>query len=248
MIRLLALLVALGLASASPASAALAFVQKVSCAASASDTCTTASITTTTGNLIVVGAGYQEDAFVSITDNKSNTYIEAIAEVACCSATNKGQQRYKANASGGASHTFTLTGASGSFYGEISVAEISGAATASPLDKTMTGTETSTDHSSGSTATTSQANEILIGFGTSRDGATLTTDTGAGWTEIDRYEATANIPLITGYRIVSATGTYAYTYTSSPSLEAVQGISTWKEAAAGGGAAPQQRMLRGMGR
>lgn len=138
-----------------------------------------------------------------------------------------------ANGAGGASHTFTLTGASGSFFGTLSVTEVSGAATSSPLDKTATDTDPdgSTSHATAATGTTAQANEILIGFGSSAAPTAYTTDTGAGWTELSNISTDADTEgLITGYRIVSAVGTFTYTYTTDTAEENVLGISTWKEA------------------
>ena len=227
-----ALLLVLG--AAWPAHAALAVVQTVTCQAEASATCVTSGVTTTTGNLFVASTGYCCDAFTSITDSKSNSYTDAITELAEGSFT-RGRQQYVANGAGGASHTFTLTGGSASFFGTLSVTEVSGAATTLPLDQTATDTDApghGTSHATAATGTTAQANEILIGFGTSATNpADYTTDAGAGWTELTNVSTDIDTEgLVTGYRVVAATGTFTYTYTSSTDVSYVHGISTWKEA------------------
>lgn len=222
------------LIAAWPAHAALAVVQTVSCQQTGAGTsCTTSGVTTTTGNLFVASSGYCCAAFVSVTDNKSNTYANAVPEVSQDSGL--GRQDYKENGAGGASHTFTFTGDSGGLFLTFSVTEISGAATSSALDqvKSATTSVSGTSHTTGNTSTTTQANEILVGFGSSIFATTFTTDTGAGWTEQTNQQTDASHEgLVTGTRIVAATGTYAYTYTTGSSVTAVQGIATYKEASA----------------
>lgn len=189
----------------------------------------------------MASSGYCCAAFVSITDNKSNVYANAVPEVSQDSGL--GRQDYKENGAGGASHTFTFTGDSGGLFLTLSVTEISGAATSSALDqvKSATTSVAGTSHTTGSTPTTTQANEILVGFGSSIFSTTYTTDTGAGWTEQTNQQTDASHEgLLTGTRIVSATGTYAYTFTSGSSVTMVQGVATYKEATA---ASTRQRCI-----
>lgn len=216
-----------------PVHAAIAVVQIESCSAHGATTCTTGNLTTTTGNLFVVSTSYCCAAFTSITDSKSNSYAtNAIAD------TNDGdggtiRQDYKESGTGGATHNWTLTGASGAFFGTISVMEVSGAAS-SPLDLVASQSDAGTAVTSGSTATTSQADELLIGVGGTINLATFTNDGGAGWTERHNIATDVNTEgIITGSQVVSATGTYAYTFTSSSADDHSAGISTWKAGAAG---------------
>ena len=214
-----------------PAYAAIAVVQTTSCVATATTTCNAGPITTTTGNLFIASTSYCCDTFTSVTDSNGNVYVNAIADTADGTGGTV-RQDFKAVGVGGAGHTFTLTGASGSFYGTLSVTEVSGAAS-SPLDKTATGADAGNSHTTASTATTAQANELLLGCGGCFFATAYTTDTGAGWTEQTNLDTDANTEgLITGTRIVSATGTFAYTYTSSVSRACAQAISTWREASA----------------
>lgn len=216
-----------------PAHAAIAVVQTASCEAQGATTCNAGPITTTNGNLFVANISYCCAAFTSIADNKSNVYGSSIATISDSSGGSI-RQDYIAAGSGGSGHTFTVTGASAAFFATLSVIEVSGAA-ASPLDQTASAADVAdtTSHSSGSTASTSQANELLIGLGGGIDITTYTNDGGAGWTE--RTNVSTDIDsegIITGTKIVSAIGTYAYTFTTGSSVDDVMGISTWKESAA----------------
>lgn len=214
-----------------PAHAAIAVAQVEQCSATAATTCTTGNLTTTNGNLFVVSTSYCCDTFTSITDSKSNAYTNSIADVTDNSG-GKVRQDYKAGGTGGATHNWTLTGGSSSFFGTISVMEVSGAA-ASPLDQIASFADIGggTSHSTGNTPTTSQADELLIGFGGTISTTTYTTD--AGWTErLNVATDGSHEGIITGSQVVSATGAYAYTFTTGSSVFTAQGISTWKAAAA----------------
>lgn len=216
-----------------PARAAIAIAQPaMSCEAQAAASCTTTGVTTTSGSLFVASTSYCCDTFVSVTDSKLNSYSNAVPDQADGSGGSV-RQDYKAAGTGGASHTFTVTGGSASFFASFSVFEVSGAASVSPLDQIAADTDTTdTNHSTPSTGTTSQANELLIGAGGTISTTTYTTDVGAGWTEGFNVTTDGDSEgIVTGYKVVSAIGTYAYTYTTGTSRVTSQVISTWKEAA-----------------
>ena len=86
----------------------ITLVQSVSTGAGSVSSVTTAAITTTSGNLVVVDVGYDGGTFTSITDNKSNTWTARVAEQSFSNGA-KGQRRDNSSITGGASHTFTLT-------------------------------------------------------------------------------------------------------------------------------------------
>jgi hypothetical protein len=233
-VRRLIVALTLVLLASSPAQAAIAHVQTVSCSAHGATSCTTGAVTTTNGSLFIVSTSFccVSGDFTSITDSKSNTYVNAVPAFNQDSAW--ARQDYIASGTGGASHTFTVNGTV-NLFATISVHEVSGAA-ASPLDKIASNSiVVDTSHTSTATTTTSQANELLVGAGGSTDTTTYTTDTGAGWTERTNVATDANTEGgVFGTRIVAATGTYAYTYTTGSSARSVSLISTWKEAAAAG--------------
>jgi hypothetical protein len=231
---LLVLLVALP----APVSAAISYGQAVSCQNLGSTSCTTSSITTT-GNLLVAQTSCWCDlttagTVVGTTDSKSNTYTGVTTAYSVGPGV---QVEYKASPTVGSSHTFTSTVlVGGTQYAALSVIEVLGAA-AAPLDQTATGADgvgCCTAHATANTATTAQANEILLGIGGTTDADPVTyTQTGTGWTEASNISPFMG--LITGYRVVSATGAYAYTFSTSGDMRSAQIITTWKDATAAAG-------------
>lgn len=117
---------------------------------------------------------------------------------------------YLANCSAG-STSFAFTRGSGGFPFSALVAEYSGLATTSPLDKTATGDGTSGAGSAGS-ITTTQADELLI-FAVNFD-ATATVTAGSSMTLEDSLQ---NSGSTTAWeqRILTATGTYSPTMSQS---------------------------------
>ena len=235
--RLGLLVAAIGLLLAGRAEAALSVGAVLSCSNSGSTTCTTPSATTS-GSLLIAQTGYwlAGGAFTSITDSKSNTWTNVLTTTG---ANEVLRADAATTAASGASHTFTLTTASG-FYGTLSVLEVRGA-TAAPGDQTATGLDSvgATTHTTAATPTTSQANEILVGMGVSTTITTFT-QTGSGWTEATNVPSTvSDTGGVAGYRIVAATGAYVYTYTTSAASTTVQQTTTWKEAAVAAGVRQQ---------
>ena len=221
------------LIAAWPAHAAIAVVQTAFCEAQGAATCNAGPITTTNGNLFVASTSYCCDTFTSITDSKLNVYGNSIPDTSDGTGGTI-RQDFKAAGTGGASHTFTVTGGSAAFFATLSVQEVSGAAS-SPLDQVAVGSDASgTSHTTASTAATAQANELLIGIGGGISTTTFINDSGAGWTEQTNVTTDADSEGgIISTRIVSAIGTYAFTFSTGTSRATASGISTWKEAAAG---------------
>lgn len=141
---------------------------------------------------------------------------------------------YKENCTGGA-ETISFTGGFDNFE-HMAIAEYSGIATSGSLDKTASAIDVAdeTAYSSGTTATTTQANELLIGA--CGNDSTKTSVPDAGWTE--RYEGTANSRVLAfNDQIVSATGAYKMSGDWSGNSNWVVCIATFKgaaEAPAGG--------------
>lgn len=149
---------------------------------------------------------------------------------------------YSANiANAGATHMVKLSCTSNN-YPSLVCSEVTGAATASVVDQENGATQaTGTSHTSGD-ITTANADDILFGVGNAASGVTQTEDAA--------FTATANITtsgsaesITAGYRIVSATGTYNRTWTSSGNTVAVNRIAAFKAAAAVATAARRLTLL-----
>jgi hypothetical protein len=242
-------LLAILLLSPGWAEAAIAKVQSTSASGNNVTSVTTTAIATTTGNLLILDLSYWHatagDQFSSVTDSGSHAWTlgwgpQADAE------TPPGRIRQYLNAAitGSASHTFTLTLTSAGFP-TIAAKEVSGHA-AAPLDQTAASTTTpaNTSHTSAATPTTTQANELLAGLGASAAIAAYTI--GGSFTQDENIATTATAEgLISGHRIVAATGAYTFAYTTDTSVTSAEGLGTYKEAAAAAGV--PLRTLLGVG-
>jgi hypothetical protein len=229
----LLLTLALYLLSAVPSWAQLAVVQN---SGNSGDNMTsvTASpaLTTTSGNLLVCDLAMY-GTFSSFADSRTLTWTDSITLTSHSSDTGeKLGQKYVANASGGANHTFTLH-LTAPGYPTVSCTEVSGAATSSVLDQTSINVSTvaTTSQTSNSTSTTTQADEILMGVGTSFPSAYTAT---GSFTENRNISGSPTAQgIISASRIVSATGAYAFTYTtSSGDPWPISAVATFKAAAA----------------
>lgn len=215
----------------------LAHVQSIAKARVAGGTsCTTGGVTTTSGNgVAVIPTVFTGSAFSSVADSKSNAWSTAVGPVSYNSA-GVGSTRimYNTNITGGASHTFTLN-LSSSEYAVLSVIEFSGQEVGGTHDQTGS-QNTSTDgvNESGTTGTTTQANEILIAAMSSSTAAvtTISAPSDSFTAAIEEEDAVNYVLAATAWRIVGATGTYSTTWTLGASRNACGCIATFKEAAA----------------
>lgn len=185
---------------------AIAFVQSV-IASSGAASATTAGITTTSGNFVVGVLGANSGvAGNSITDNYSNTWTIAESRF---SGNNFCKIIYAKNITGGAGHTFT--GVSDASV-VIAIHEYSGIDTVSPLDKTASATS---GLDSGATATTAQADELIVGGVT--NGTTAVT-VGTGYSNFLTAAPGGQVDGAIESKIVAATGTYNATFGGTPDI------------------------------
>jgi hypothetical protein len=195
---------------------------------------------TTSGNLLVVCvscyyAGANAGNAWTASDNKGNTWTSAVLSDITAG---KMQVFYAENIAGGSSHQVTLTVAGPSTtYLIMTVLEYSGVATSAALDKAnaaFTATNT-TAYTSPTTATTAQADEVLIGCHHAYQSAATPTP-GASWSTVATQAGSTFHAHTVQDRIVSATGAYASSGTwSATGVNHTDAIVTFK-AAAGGGA------------
>jgi hypothetical protein len=237
-LALLALAVLVGAPATAPA--AISVVQTATSACGNTVTCTTPNINTSSGNAVIILLSYY-NGFSSVSDNNALSWTQADTEQDDSAATVKMRIYFNCNITGKTGHNFSMTVAASSFP-QITAVEVSGLVQDSGtcLDKTAKDSSaTGTSHATPATATTAQANELLVGIA----GAlvnTFTTDTGAGWTQRANYSGVNNSQVghLAGTKIVSATDTYTYSYTTGSNCACGNIIATFKEAAAGGGFCP----------
>ncbi len=208
-------------------------------------TCTSNAVTTTggSGSVFLVFCMWDDASganFGTISDSKTNTYTIVGSEVTGNSIHSR---VYKCEGgTGGSSHTFTYTnsGGTGSKYLGIAVVELTGCATSSAVDKNAQIQDTSSPFSSGATATTTAANEMLVGFGGGDSGSNPSThavnsasNPTSGWTIQTSAEATAgdtDAVFVTATQRVTSTGDYSFAFTESGATNGNAHIVTVKEA------------------
>lgn len=168
------------------------------------------------GNAIVVTCwAFSSNAFATgnVTDNQGNTYT-FIEERANVSGDARAATYYALNI-GAPSGTFTVTlnmsGASDAMV--VGSAEFSGVAVTGALDQHTTGQGTSAAPSTGTTASTSQADEVAVG--TVEIGTNGPYVTPSGWSQIIEEDDNSGIQGGESvYQILSAVGTPAATWST----------------------------------
>lgn len=159
------------------------------------------------GNALFAIVGNDQSVTPTIADSRPNTW-QALA----VTINNAGVQTtifYAMSCAAGA-NTVTASFGATSCAASIAIMEWSGVFTTSALDKTATGTGFGTAATTGSTGTTSQADELLV-LGTCRE-ATVTPFTFAAAGSFTEAEDTGGLcprPVQLAYQVVAATGAYA---------------------------------------
>lgn len=247
-----------------PARATLSVVQCVnnentagidSCVATAtSGTCNNALAATTTGNLLVVATreGRDNTSTVVISDSASGSWTQfPVSGYQSSSSSSRFTMFYKANSVSVTSVDATWTNGASTRI-SITMCEIAGAATSSPLDSDVGSTNTGsvTSITSGS-LTTTNANDILIFAGASSANQTSWTN-GSNYTIQGCAPGACNISTATGsanrigiqFRIVSATQsgvTTSISDTGAGNMASVFGA--FKAAGAGAAATPGKSVI-----
>lgn len=169
-------------------------------------------------NTIVVAVGWSGPSITaSVTDSAGNTYSSAVGPTSMPTSGFAQQVFYAADVTGG-NITVTVTYSASTVDSRVAIHEL-GNVNKDPLDATSFSTGISGPPTSGP-ATTSFANELLFGWSLSQIGTKA--DTGAGFTELESVGNEA-----TEYKIVSSTGSYAATFTSTGGDWAAQ-LATFK--------------------
>lgn len=177
------------------------------------------------GNFIFVGINTGSGGTADAASDGVNTYN---LDAPFVSTADNGAKPYSAlNVAAGAT-TVTVTGAGSQSRG-VAVGEWSQVATSSAFDKSSSGTGFGTGLLSGNTATTTQADELVIGFGAGGNdvGGPYTVDILNSFTERLDFEG-ANRPTYIEDKIVSATGSYSAGAGGTSSSNWVMYVLTYK--------------------
>lgn len=174
------------------------------------NTCTKSAVAINNGQgvLVAIGAADEFGAVSTVTWNgQALTLLRAQANA----SNNRGEVWFKAQCAGATGDVVvTMTTSAQSANIVIGVAEIQGVGAAA-FDKTASNSGLGTSPSSGATTTTAQASEVLFGIVVSSLAVPVGGSWGGSFTAFQAANTATglnDIAISTGYRIVSATGTY----------------------------------------
>lgn len=152
---------------------------------------------------------------------------------------------YKENMAGGAD-TITATYSSSRPYRRMIIAEYSGVATSSALDKTDSNLQepapTSTDGTTSTSQTTATTNQLIVGCTIVMAGGSVGITAGTGFTK--RQDSATAAPIALEDRIEASATSVAATFTIDASHNTLTLLSTFKEPGGGGGPATNFFRLR----
>jgi|SRR5665213_313440 len=176
----------------------------------------------TAGNLLFVTVIWYSStttATATITDSQGNVYTPVAARIAFFGTSGYLQSFYCANCKAGA-NTVTLTLSASNNWLSLSVGEYSGVNTIDLVGPIVSGNSTSI--SSGASATTAHANELLIAYAGALSASGVTQ--GTGWTN---QSNAAIFGAVQASQIVSSTGSYTATFTQPAGFQFGCGIASF---------------------
>ncbi len=188
----------------------------------------TKAITPTAGSTLIVSLAMGAANTFTLTDDKGNTWTQKATILLTGQRKIDIWQAY--NVASGAT-TITFQAAVDTYPDSaVIIDEITGLTTTDPFDTSVTSTTSSgTTYASGSTPTTAQAGEILIG-GIAVDSSTPLFTGDASWAGLLTQAGSDLYTSVTRqYRIVSSTGAYGWILTNASSRQASQAVATFKE-------------------
>jgi hypothetical protein len=173
----------------------------------------------TAGNLNIVAVGWNDTTSTvnSVKDSRGNSYELAIGPT---TGTGLRQSIYYAKNIAGGSNTVTVTFNRAAAFVDVRILEYSGLDTSSPLDATAGAADRGTSPSSGS-ATTTAANELIFGAGT-----TDNQFTGAGSEFTSRIITTPDADIAED-KVVNSVGNYSAA-APAPSSKWVMQMATFR--------------------
>lgn len=200
-------------------------------------------------NLIDGLVACDQTGAANFTVSDGTSYTSNSAKVTVSGALVFGAQTFKLPNIGSGTHTITVTMSVASSFPRMRFAEISGCATATPLDQATGQGQTSpgtgaSGVTSGNTAATTNANDFCVGWSLNA----TETDPGTGtMTGTNSYvNSGTNLIITLGSKNIAATGVQAFTETQSVNNARATFVDVFKQAA--GGAARQQTLtLLGVG-
>ncbi len=228
---------------------AIAFVQSVRIQGVNTTSATTSGITTTSGNAVILAtAQFTTARFNGVSDSKGNAWGSPTGgPFDNSSGSDEVRQYLNGNITGGASHTFTQA-CSPADYPVLIAAEFSGFTAAPVADQTATGAQTGTAHSTSSTATLTDSNELVYANGAANSIGTPIQNTDGTFTQDQAEGGASGENAISAYKIVAATTAVSWNgWSIANSRPGNSVLVTYKAGGGGGGGTkPPWPFFRGM--
>lgn len=186
----------------------------------------------TAGSTLVAGIIRDSGStFTSIAYSGGGSMSQIGTELVDSTAANASRLYYQQNIAGGSGQSVTLTKTNGAFA-TVLVLELTGMLTSGVLDQQNRVLDTATPFDSPS-ITTTQPNEVLVGFSAADDFGTNVYAAGNSFTIQQQYSNGAvNWTCALAARIVASTGSYNTTFTRTGAARAHSWIASFIEAAA----------------
>lgn len=181
------------------------------------------------GQFIIVAVAAANVSGISVTfSDTKNTYATDVQNTATTSfvAIGSAQVTTALTTSDVITATFSASEAARMIVG----VQVAGIASASALDKSTSGTGTAVGWSSGATAATTQADELVVAACTNDSTAAETSTPGGSFTELFDFSTSSALNMTFVYQIVAATGaqTGSGTWTNSGSRTWGAAVATYK--------------------
>jgi hypothetical protein len=182
---------------------------------------------TTAGDLLVLSISEYTGAtnhITSVTDNAGNAWVRGTGYFVA-GHNSEGEMWYVANAS--PITTVTVhTGSAASIAFEVQ--EFAGIATTSPLD-VATGTSNTGTAANSGTASSSVANELVVGFVAGHNNAQAISVTSPGYTTQSQQTTTGTVAtVITGYQVVTTSGPQSFAGSFGTAMYWAAGVAIFK--------------------
>lgn len=203
-------------------------------AAAETFTLDTSGFSVTAGDLLVLCVASKNTVTATLRKTSDSSLVQTFTQAATIanSTAVRTTMLYLPNTTNPGENVFVRVSHGGAGTVAATVSAVSDAAQSSPLDKTQTGTGSGTSPSSGDTATTEEAPEILFGAigtaGPSTDGAGSWDGLFTAGQRVGTAGTGADVTISEGFRIVSATGIYSAAKTGIASADWAAAIGTFK--------------------
>jgi hypothetical protein len=182
------------------------------------------------GHTLIVGLSFWPADITSVTDGSGDLFTRGLTTSIFHNTPGSGDYNnfYYAKSAAGGTTSLTLKFSGGSTYLAVAVAEVAGLNPSAPLDQSaFHDSLAATSAWSSAAVTTTAPNEYLFSWAATEAGNPLCSNPASGWTIETQINDSGGATVCLLDRIVSATGSYQASVTSSTATNYVMNIVTF---------------------